>query len=96
VIYRGPFKKVEDDDGHVYHRGDRMAVCDKTFHLLQREPYAGLFEPIEPLAEIAPEAAVAFDCKRSARRHPREMKGDDHRPTTEPPASCCGPDGSCC
>jgi SAM-dependent methyltransferase len=96
VIYRGPFKKVEDDDGHVYPRGERMAVCDKTFHLLQREPYSGLFEPVEPLAEISREAATEFDCKRSARRHPRETKGNDHRPTTEPPASCCGPDNSCC
>jgi arsenite methyltransferase len=96
VIYRGPFKKVEDDDGHVYHRGARMAVCDKTFHLLQRDPYAGLFEPVEPIAEIPLEAAAAFDCKRSARRHPRETKGDGHRLTTEPPAPCCRPDGSCC
>ena len=28
LVYRGPFKKVEDDDGHVFHRGERMAVCD--------------------------------------------------------------------
>ena len=33
VIYRGPFKRVEDDDNHVYYRGERMAVCDKTFQL---------------------------------------------------------------
>jgi len=43
VIYRGPFKKVEDDDDHAYYRGERMAVCDKTFRLLQKEPYAGQF-----------------------------------------------------
>jgi SAM-dependent methyltransferase len=42
LVYRGPFKKVEDDDGHLFARGARMAVCDKTFHLLQREPYAGM------------------------------------------------------
>jgi SAM-dependent methyltransferase len=31
VIYRGPWLKVIDDDGHVLERGKRMAVCDKTF-----------------------------------------------------------------
>jgi len=96
VIYRGPFKKVEDDDGHVFHRGQRIAVCDKTFLLLQREPYEGMFEPVEPLIEVPLEEAVAFDCRRSVRRHPRETKGADYRETTEEPASCCGPDGSCC
>ena len=30
VIYRGPFSKVMDDDGHTYVRGQRTAVCEKT------------------------------------------------------------------
>ncbi len=94
VIYRGPFKKVEDDDGHLYARGERTAVCDKTFGLLNREPYAGLFEPVEPLVPVPPEDAAEFDCRRSARRHPRESKGLDYDPTIEP--SCSGPDGPCC
>src|SRR5690606_30107386 len=33
VVYKGPFKSVEDDDGHVLHRGERMAVCAKTFKI---------------------------------------------------------------
>ena len=96
VIYRGPFRKVEDDDGHAYFRGERMAVCDKTFHLLQREPYAGLFEPIEPRDAIPLDDAAAFDCRRSARRHPRETKGGDYQLTTPDPNACCEPGGSCC
>src|SRR5207245_8497171 len=84
IIYRGPFKKVEDDDGHVFPRGERIAVCDKTFHLLQREPYSGLFEPVEPRQPIALDTALSFDCRRSARRHPRETKGVDYATTTEP------------
>ncbi|RUL88023.1 methyltransferase domain-containing protein [Tautonia sociabilis] len=96
VIYRGPFRKVEDDDGHVFIRGERVAVCDKTFHLLQREPYAGLFEAVEPRVEVPLEEARAFDCRRSTRRHPRETKGLDYRETTDPPESACGPDGACC
>jgi SAM-dependent methyltransferase len=41
VIYRGPFKRVEDDDGHAYFRGARMAVCDKTFALRYPQFCAG-------------------------------------------------------
>jgi len=95
LIYLGPFRKVEDDDGHLYRRGDRVAVCDKTFGLLQQEPYAGLFEPVEPLATVPIEQARSFDCRRSSRRDPRETKGRDYDATTDP-ASPCGPDGDCC
>lgn len=94
VIYRGPFKKVEDDDGHVYYRGERMAVCDKTFQLLRREPYAGLFEYVEPRSEVPPADAQPFDCRPAARRHPRETKGIDYRDTTNA-SQCCGTDGGC-
>ena len=96
LIYRGPFKKVEDDDGHLFYRGERMAVCDKTFHLLQREPYPGLFEPVEPLTEVPLAEAAPFDCRRSARRDPRETKGLDYDATTEATSPCCNPGSSCC
>lgn len=96
LIYRGPFKKVEDDDGHAFFRGERMAVCDKTFRLLTREPYTGMFEPLEPREAVSLEKASAFDCRRSARRHPRETKGQDYDVTTEAESPCCGPDESCC
>lgn len=96
VIYRGPFKKVEDDDGHLYHRGKRTAVCDKTFQLLNRKPYCGLFDQIEPLVEVPPDAAEAFDCRRSKLRDPRETKGTDYHATTETLGPCCGTDSGCC
>jgi SAM-dependent methyltransferase len=95
LIYRGPFRKVEDDDGHLFVRGERVAVCDKTFHLLQREPYAGLFDPVEPREEVPLAEAKAFDCRRSARRHPRKTKGAGYRETTDPQGPCCGPGGCC-
>lgn len=96
VIYQGPFKSVEDDDGHVFVRGQRMAVCDKTFHLLQREPYAGMFEAIEPRQPIPLDDAQPFNCRRSARRVPRESKGQDYKVTTASAGPCCGTDGPCC
>lgn len=96
LIYRGPFKRVEDDDGHVYFRGERIAVCDKTFQLLLQEPYAGMFEPVAPREDIPLETAKTFDCQRSARREPRETKGVHYRLTTEPQSPCCDSNGACC
>lgn len=95
VVYRGPFKKVEDDDNHVYYRGERMAVCDKTFRLLQKEPYAGQFEFIEPRDAVPLEKAERFDCSRPKHRHPRETKGQDYDATTEARGTCTD-GGNCC
>ena len=95
AVYKGPFRRVEDDDGHAYIRGQRMAVCDKTFQLLQKPPYAGAFELIEPRDTIPLEAAVEFDCRRQKLRDPRESKGLEYDATTEPQNACCAPDESC-
>ena len=96
LVYKGPFRRVEDDDGHVFIRGQRMAVCDKTFRLLQHAPYNGIFEPIEPLEQIPLDAATSFDCKRRKLRDPRETKGADYDVTTDTDNACCGPDEPCC
>jgi arsenite methyltransferase len=95
VIYRGPFREVLDDDGHRLKRGVRQAVCDKTFQLYRKAPYAQFFEFLEPREPIAAADAVAFDCRRSAVRHPRETKGADYQATTEA-TNCCLDGGSCC
>ncbi len=96
VVYRGPFKKVDDDDGHSFFRGERMAVCDKTYRLLQQPPYAGHFDAIEPRESIPLSDATPFDCHRSKRRDARETKGIDYHLTTEAQPPSCGTDGSCC
>ncbi len=95
IVYRGPFKAVLDDDDHHITRGVRHAVCDKTFQLFKKEPYAEHFDFIEPLTPIAPEAALPFDSGRSELRHPRETKGLDYDATSEE-SSCCGSDGGGC
>ena len=97
VIYLGPWKRVVDDDGHTLTRGERMAVCDKTFNLYRREPYAGQFACVEPLVDVPLDDAKPFDCRRNATRSPRETKGEDYLATTEadPTACACGPDGCC-
>ena len=52
VIYKGPFKEVLDDDNHRIERGERYAVCDKTFQLFNKAPYREYFEFIEPLTHV--------------------------------------------
>ena len=94
VIYKGPFREVLDDDGHRMRRGERYAVCDKTFRLYQREPYRSCFEFVAPLEEVPLAEARPFDCSRTALRHPRETKGQDYQVTTEA-EPCCMP-GKCC
>ncbi len=94
VIYKGPWKRVLDDDGHALERGARMAVCDKTFRLYTKEPYASDIIPVEPTEKIPVEDAVEFDCKRTAKRDPRETKGMDYDLTAL--GENCGPVGECC
>ncbi len=93
VIYRGPFKEVLDDDGHLMERGRRYAVCDKTYQIYKQAPYKGQFDFVEPRVQIPLEEAGPFDCANTVERHPRETKGEGYKLTTDADA-CCGPD--CC
>lgn len=96
VIYKGPWKKVIDDDGHVLERGARMAVCDKTFQIYGKEPYRNEIIQVEPIENIELENAKEFDCRRIAKRSARETKGLDYNLTDLSSADCCEPGGSCC
>ena len=91
LIYKGPWRNVQDDDGHVFRRGERSAVCEKTFKLLQKEPYADMFIPIEPAIEIEDRIEwPASDCG-VRKRDPQETKQGKPRITTDPSQSdsCC-------
>jgi arsenite methyltransferase len=92
VIYKGPFREVLDDDGHRFERGVRTAVCDKTFQIFRRAPYAQAFEFVEPHTNIPLAEAGDFDCGGVRRRDPRETKGIAYNATTEE-SRCC--EGSC-
>ena len=96
VVYRGPFREVLDDDGHRLRRGDRVAVCDKTFQLYRRAPYAEHFEFIEPRVPVKLQEAKPYDCSRTAPRHPRETKGMEYNVTTDASQCCDGGNGGCC
>ncbi|MBI1374368.1 MAG: methyltransferase domain-containing protein [Phycisphaera sp.] len=102
AIYKGPWKQVVDDDGHVYLRGKRMAVCDKTHRLLTdpQGPYAKDMIGVEPHHDVTLDEAVEMDCRRNVIRHPRETKGLEYHETNyEPDKPCCGDNGddnACC
>jgi arsenite methyltransferase len=95
VIYRGPWRKVVDDDDHTLERGARTAVCDKTFKLYSQPPYAGQFILVPPREQIALKDAGTFDCARDHRRHTRETKGLEYK-VTQLSGRVCGPDSNCC
>ena len=96
VVYKGPWSEVRDDDGHVFRRGERTAVCRKTFELLNRAPYADHVLPVRPLVEVAAEDAPPFGCDGTTLRHPRETKEGVIREDVAPGTSACDPSGSCC
>ena len=95
VIYRGPFKEVLDDDNHRMERGNRYAVCDKTYNLYKKAPYREFFELIDPIVDVPLTEAKPFDCSRTSLRHPKETKGQNYNATTAGNSKCCD-GGSCC
>ena len=95
VIYQGPWKAVIDDDGHKLLRGQRMAVCDKTFHLYSQMPYASQMIAVPPAILPPLDDSKSFDCHGSPVRPPKETKAAGQLPTILPGDGCCGPSGCC-
>jgi SAM-dependent methyltransferase len=98
VVYRGPFRQVEDDDGHVLRRGVRTAVCEKTFHIYAAEPYRAHLDLVPPRELIPLAEAPPFPCSDVPLvRHPRETKGEDYT-VTRAESACASGNGksSCC
>ena len=85
VIYRGPFSFVKDDDGHEFPRGERMAVCERTFRFLTAGPYRDHFIGIVPAQERTP---VPWCAPHGTRRPASESKGGQHV-HGESGGSCC-------
>lgn len=94
VVYKGPWRQVEDDDRHILRRGARTAVCDKTFKIFSKEPYRQDVILLEPYKTIPLSKAKPFDCSRISERHPKETKGLKYKITTQKQSVCLG--GNCC
>lgn len=85
VIYRGPFSYCQDDQGHEYPRGERMAVCERTYNMLTTDDsYKDHFIGIPPGTEKPP---VPWCTLSGTRRPASESKGANH--TGETSTSCC-------
>lgn len=41
LVYRGPWKSVQDDNGQTFPRGERVAVCPSTADMFRSTPYVG-------------------------------------------------------
>lgn len=86
VIYRGPYASITDDEGHVYLRGERMAVCERTYKFLTEGPCREDFIGIAPAVAREP---VTWCAPAGTKRPPVESKGALH-------AQVCAPTGGCC
>lgn len=86
VIYRGPYDQVVDDEGHIFPRGERMAVCERTYRFLTTGPLKDDFIGINP---PQPQAAVAWCAPTGTTRPASVTKGGSHN------ANCCN-SNSCC
>ncbi|MHB1286119.1 MAG: methyltransferase domain-containing protein [Leptospirales bacterium] len=85
VIYRGPFKETRDEEGHIFPRGERIAVCERTYRTLMEGPYRDDF------IGIAPEKlweGRKWCAPPGTRRSSQETKGGSHASGTE--------EGKCC
>jgi hypothetical protein len=98
VVFKGPFRRVEDDDNHTYERGVRMAVCEKTFRILNREPYKQYFDFIQPNQPVKPEDVKPFDCNVPSVRDPKETKNGIALVSADAIQSVieCAPGSNCC
>lgn len=88
VIYKGPWSQVADDDGHVFRRGVRTAVCAKTHALLTQPPYTDQMIGIQPRVGIPEDDRKPFDLGSQVTRHPRETKGMDYDSTITATGDC--------
>ena len=86
VIYRGPYAEVRDEEGHVFPRGERMAVCERTFGLLTEGPNRGDFIGIVPRTLAEPQVWCA---PAGTRRPPAETKGGQQVADSGRSGSCC-------
>jgi arsenite methyltransferase len=95
VLYRGPWREVLDDDDHRYQRGERTAVCEKTYALLMQSPYRQEFFGLPPYLEVPADQAPPFDCQTPQVREPGVTKGV--KTVFDVRAGSCGTSsGGCC
>ncbi|MBI4400402.1 MAG: methyltransferase domain-containing protein, partial [Nitrospirae bacterium] len=61
ALLTGPFMEVDDDDYHVYRRGNPLEICSKTLAVLESDAYRGHFAIINRAGETVGGAAVSCE-----------------------------------
>ncbi len=88
LIYRGPWKAVEDEAGNRFVRGERTAVSAMAFQALCDAPYQSEFVAIRARVSVPEEEQP--DLEGTRLRDPRETKGAGYRVTRMPgEKGCC-------
>ncbi len=96
ILYPGPWSEVRDDDGHVFPRGERVAVCAKTYGLLTSAPYATQVIGLPPYHPIADADQAPFACGNQRERLPQETKNGALPAEWKPDQGSCGSGSDCC
>ena len=86
AIYRGPFSFVIDDEGNEFPRGERMAVCERTYNVLSNEPYKDSFIGIAPANQKVPQEWCA---PAGTKRPASETKQANYTSHDKSSESCC-------
>ena len=85
---------VHDDDNHQFRRGERIAVCSKTYKILTSEPYTSHMIGIEPYTTIPESEQKPYSCHGPTIR-PASVTKNGPLPATTADVSACTK-GSCC
>lgn len=75
VIYRGPFAEARDEEGHIFPRGARIAVCERSYRLLTGPTYGESFIGLPPAVRGEPQC---FCAPHGTRRPAAAAKGAPH------------------
>ncbi|MFV2056044.1 MAG: methyltransferase domain-containing protein [Thiohalomonadales bacterium] len=86
AIYLGPYASVSDDEGHLYPRGERMAICERTYNYLSEGPQCKDFITIAPTQLRDP---VDWCAPPGTQRPASETKGATHGNNVTTNTSCC-------
>ena len=86
VIYRGPYAEVRDEEGHIYPRGRRIAVCARTYRMLTEGPCQNNFIGIAPAVLAEPKPW----CVPPGTTRPASVtKGVSHASGCDSGSGCC-------
>ncbi len=86
AIYRGPYASITDDEGHIFPRGERIAICERTYDFLTQGPLKNDFIGISPQQLKTP---VNWCAPAGTVRPAKETKGGAHNDNNPSSGGCC-------